>query len=665
MANKTGLKLSTKLTLMTAFLITLTVLVSVFITLYYGNRIAEESINKKLNGSQLIQQEFNQQKLRQLELVSLVVASDPAFVAYVAQTIFDLENGQQADVASIADLLLERKQQYGFDVAFIVSVDGEQIARSDQAMAAARDLSAAPLLQNAMQQLLPVSGYWRDQQSIYQAAVVPLARGRNLVGFLVTGLTVDDQLSNDIAKLTGTEVLILAKQDQHFTSIASTLDLDNNNSLMEKINDQQSITTGQQFNLTVNNLNLANRLNPLTELNQHSYYILNGVSVTQALAPFIQTRNILVAVGLGIIVLSLLIARMFVNQSLAPLSQISAATRQFSYGNYAAKFPEKVSGDLSDLSGSITQLMQNLRGKDALAAHMVELSKKSHHVVDKLHNPEKVIIEPGKIINKRFEIIKNIGVGGMGAVFQAYDQDLEEIVALKVLKTQQADAAEIAQLKDEIKVARRISHPNVVRIHDFGQLASNVFISMEFVQGYTLEQLLKYAKKLRPLAAKHAAIHICEGLKAAHDAGVVHKDLKPANIIVELDSSIKLMDFGIADIDSVISAKRSDALVGGTAAYIAPEQALGKGADERTDIYTLGILLMEMFIGQRPFYATSDEDLMMKQVNEEPLPISYQWADAPEALEKLIQSCLAKSPKDRPQSVQLVLSQLKQIKFDS
>ena len=178
MTNHTGVKLSTKLTLMTAFLITVTVLISVFITLYYGNRIAEESIGKKLSSSQLIQQEFNQQKLRQLELVSLVVASDPAFVAYVAQTIFDLENNESADVASIADLLLERKRQYGFDVAFIVSAEGEQIARSDQAMSAPQDLSSEPLMQTAISQLLPVSGYWSDQQNIYQAAVVPLARGR-------------------------------------------------------------------------------------------------------------------------------------------------------------------------------------------------------------------------------------------------------------------------------------------------------------------------------------------------------------------------------------------------------------------------------------------------------------------------------------------------------
>jgi HAMP domain-containing protein len=661
MSQQTGLKLSTKLTLITALLITLSVIIAVFVTFYFGNQMADDSIEEKLNNSHLIQDEFKEQKLKQLELVSLVVASDPAFVAYVAQTIFDLENDSNADIASIADLLLERKQQYGFDVAIIASAEGQQIARSDQSMAAPRNLNDIQLMNTAMEALLPVSGYWSDSQNYYQAAVVPLSRGRNLIGFLITGLIINDQLANDIAKLSGTEVMILDRSQGNYSSLGSTMDLSMNESMIARLNEISAAS--QRQNLTVNQQNLAVDINLLAELGNHELYILNGASIDQTLAPFYQTRNFLLISGIAAIILASLLARFFVNQSLAPLSQMSSATRQISYGDYTAKFPQSVGRDLDDLSGSINQLVQNLRGRDALASHMIELSKKSTYAKDKANKPTKVIIEPGKVINNRFEIIANIGTGGMGAVFQAYDQELEEVVALKVLKAKQAQQSDIAQFKDEIKVARRISHPNVVRIHDFGQLADNVFISMEFVQGYTLEQLLKYAKKLRPQAAKHAALHICEGLKAAHKSGVIHKDLKPANIIVELDTSIKLMDFGIASIDDVISGQRSSHLVGGTAAYMAPEQATGNGADERSDIYALGILLMEMFIGQRPFYATNEEDLMMKHVNEEPLPISNQWADAPKPLEALIIQCLAKNPNNRPQSVQEVLAQLKMIGF--
>ena len=460
MAKNTGIRLSTKLTLVTAALIILTVLISVFVTLYFGNQIAEDSIDKKLNNSQQIQQEFNQQKLRQLELVSLVVASDPAFVAYVAQTIFDLENGADVDVASIADLLLERKQQYGFDVAIIASVDGQQLARSDQAMSPARDLSKVELMQRGMDELIPISGYWSDQDQIYQAAVVPLARGRTLIGFLITGIGVNDSLGADIARLTGTEVVILSKENNQISSIASTLDLDLNANLIGQLNNpakQFELSDQGQFNLSLDDLNLAVQTNQMAQLQQQSFYILNGVSLDLALAPFSKTRNILLAVGLAMILLAFLVASLLVNRSLAPLSRMSAATRQVSFGNYAANFPTRVGRDLGDLSESINQLVQKIRGREALASHMIELSKKSHHAIDQLHNPPKSIIEPGKVLNNRYEVIENIGVGGMGAVFKAFDKDLDEVVALKVMKANHIEDDDINQFVD-----RWIFYPHII-----------------------------------------------------------------------------------------------------------------------------------------------------------------------------------------------------------
>ena len=410
MQKSSGLKLSTKLTMITAFLIALTVLISVFITLYFGNRIGNESINNKLNSSHLIQEEFNQQKLKQLELVSLVVASDPAFVAYVAQTIFDLENNDRADIASIADLLLERKQQYGFDVAIIASADGQQIARSDQAMAAPKNLNDNKLMNEAMEALLPVSGFWSDNKSYYQAAVVPLSRGRNLIGFLITGLTINDTLANDIAKLSATEVMILDQYQKQYSILGSTLDLDTNELMVKNINQLEQ--SNQTIDLNLSGQNMAIDINPLIELGTHKLYILNAVSIDQTLAPFYTTRNTLIISGVVAVLLASLLARFFVNQSLAPLGQMSTATRQISYNDYTAKFPDSVGRDLDDLSSSINQLVQNLRGRDALSTHMVELSKKSTYAKDQANSTTKVIIEPGKIINNRFEIIKTILIIG-------------------------------------------------------------------------------------------------------------------------------------------------------------------------------------------------------------------------------------------------------------
>jgi len=146
-------------------------------------------------------------------------------------------------------------------------------------------------------------------------------------------------------------------------------------------------------------------------------------------------------------------------------------------------------------------------------------------------------------------------------------------------------------------------------------------------------------------------------------AGIVHRDLKPANLIVELDSTIKLMDFGIATVGNTLSKHAISKHVEGTVEYVSPEQAQGKGTDERTDIYALGILMMEMFVGKRPFYAEEDEQLMMKHLHEEATPISDYWVDAPTKLEQIILTCLAKRPAERYQSVQALLLDLEQVKL--
>lgn len=395
----------------------------------------------------------------------------------------------------------------------------------------------------------------------------------------------------------------------------------------------------------------------------HNLYYFNAVASDVILAPFNKTRNALLWVGAIMIFMAFIMAAWIVRTTLAPLRKISQATQAMAAGEYRAEFPEKVGSDLTILNNSINALANDIRGRESLARHMVQLSKQSPKSMTT--HLKKDLIEPGKVIGKRFEILQSIGVGGMGAVFKAKDRELNEVVALKVLKNRQQSDQAVEQLKDEIRMARRISHPNVVRIHDFGQIGDKVFISMEFVQGFTLHQIIKHAGKMRPFAARHAAIHICRGLSAAHEAGVIHRDLKPDNIIIELDTSVKLMDFGIASVDNAISRVNKEQEIGGTMAYISPEQARGHGADERSDIYSLGVMLMEMFVGKKPFYEKDPEQLMLKHVSEKPAEITDYWSDAPSQLNALIMSCLAKNPADRPQSVKVVLQSLKTIQFSN
>jgi HAMP domain-containing protein len=667
---KTGFNLNTKLTLTATSLIVVTVLITIIVTLYFGNKIGENAIQNKLSTSHLIQNKFIKQRGRQLELISLLVASDPAFVAYIAQATYEMNNSEDGhfDIASISDLLLERQQQYGFDLALVISADLFQLARSDRAMATKRDLGGIAVVQKASEELLPVSGYFEENGKLYQSAIVPLARGQNLIGFLLTGLNVDNEFTNDIARLSGTEILVMSQIDNTIESIASSMD-DNYTSTLKKqisqlFKESQSIQTDEPIPFDINDLNLASQINKLDNKN---HFILTGVPTNKILQPFITTRNILLLIGLIMILLAFVIANLLVKKALSPLSVLSKTAKKIANGNYEKKLNDYVSSDLVELNDSINKLSNDIRGKDSLSKHLIEISKKSHltNNTNKTESSDdKALIKIGDIIGDRFEIIGHLGVGGMGYVFKAIDLDLNEIMAIKVLKNIYNSEDDINRFKDEIRLARRIAHPNVVRTHDFGQLKEHVFISMEFVQGYTLEQLIKYSGKLSPYAARHAAIHICQGLIAAHASGVIHRDLKPANIIIELDSSIKLMDFGIATAQNIISKEKTFDNVEGTSAYLSQEQVLGKGSDERSDIYAIGVLLMEMFVGKRPFYGKTEEEIMIKQVQELPTPISHWWADAPVELEELILKCLEKKPKDRYQSVQFLLDDLLKIKFD-
>jgi HAMP domain-containing protein len=667
---KTGLNLNTKLTLTATSLIVLTVLVTIIVTLYFGNKIGKNAIQNKLSTSQLIQNKFIDQRGRQLELISLLVASDPAFVAYIAQATYEINNNDDEifDMASISDLLLERQQQYGFDLALVISADLFQLARSDRAMATKRNLENMAIVKKASEELLPVSGYFEENGKLYQSAIVPIARGQNLIGFLLTGLKVDNEFTNDVARLSGTEILVVSQIENTIESIASSMDVNYTSALNNQINqsfqDKKTIKTAEAISFDVKNLKLASQIN---ELDNQNHFILTGVPTNQILEPFIKTRNLLLLIGLIMILLAFIIANLLVKKALSPLSVLSKTAKNIASGNYEKKINDNVTRDLEDLNNSINKLSNDIRGKDSLSKHLIEISKKSHlthRTFDSQNSGEEAIIKIGDIIGDRFEIIDNLGVGGMGHVFKAIDLDLDEIMAIKVLKNIYNSNEDINRFKDEIRLARRIAHPNVVRTHDFGQLKEHVFISMEYVQGYTLEQLIKYSVKLSPYAARHAAIHICQGLIAAHASGVIHRDLKPANIIIELDSSIKLMDFGIATVQNIISKEKTFDNVEGTSGYLSQEQVLGKGSDERSDIYAIGVLLMEMFVGKRPFYGNTEEEIMIKQVRELPTPITHWWADAPIALENLILKCLEKNPKDRYQTVQAVLIDLLNIKFD-
>ncbi|MEM7482416.1 MAG: protein kinase [Acidobacteriota bacterium] len=272
-------------------------------------------------------------------------------------------------------------------------------------------------------------------------------------------------------------------------------------------------------------------------------------------------------------------------------------------------------------------------------------------------------IRPGQLIGSRFEIMEVIGSGGMGVVYKARDRELDDLVALKMLRVDRmGDPLQVDRLKAEIKLARKITHPNVLRTFDLDEIDGMPFLSMEYIRGITLRFLLDRTDRLPYSAGLRLARQLCLGLDAAHRGGVLHRDIKPENLILEPSGNAKLMDFGIARrIERAVAGDTAEGAVMGTPLYLAPEVLEGREADARSDLYAVGVVLYEIFTGEVPFSGIAVEVMAATLRQDPPAPRDH-WAEIPAALERIILDCLQKEPEDRPDSTAALLHRLDQLR---
>ncbi|MDH4196019.1 MAG: protein kinase [Candidatus Aminicenantes bacterium] len=264
----------------------------------------------------------------------------------------------------------------------------------------------------------------------------------------------------------------------------------------------------------------------------------------------------------------------------------------------------------------------------------------------------------GTLFAGRYEIIDELGTGGMGKVYRVFDKKLDEEVALKFLKPEiAAEKRTVERFRNEIKIARKITHKNVCRTHDLGEVGKALYITMEYVRGEDLKRFLKRKGRLGLGQAVSVALQVADGLAEAHTLGIVHRDLKPHNIMIDRDGTAKIMDFGIARTLEAPGVTVAGTIIG-TPEYMSPEQVEGQEADRRADIYSFGVTLYEMLAGRVPFSGDSVLDIAHKQKYEAPPDPRKFNPDVPDPLVRLVLRCLEKDRDKRYQSIEELLTDL-------
>lgn len=411
--------------------------------------------------------------------------------------------------------------------------------------------------------------------------------------------------------------------------------------------------------------------------------------ITMPLEPFTRPfrtlqQAILLAGGLGML-LALLVALATARAVTAPLARLTQATGALAEGA-RPELPAAGSDEVGSLTAAFRLLLSELKAKEELIVALEkvrgaeasrDLSKVGMSMVDvdatmmipsasqmaagavPQMQKRTLTLKEGDAFGDRYRIDKILGKGGMGVVLKARDQQLDEDVALKVIRPEFGiEESFLDQLKQEIRLARKISHRNVLRTHDFGEADGIPFVSMEYLRGVTLKQLVDDRGSLPLPLVLRIGRQVAEGLEAAHGVGVVHRDIKPLNVMFDLSGDAKVMDFGLA---APVAGRGTDAAgqVFGTPRYMAPEQVRGERVDPRTDLYALGAMLFELSTGFPPYDHPSVTEVMRMQLNA-PVPDARDMNPGlPPAFTRLLSRLMAKAKEERPGSAAEVVELLK------
>jgi len=669
---KVSLKL--KVFLAAGLLILVAVGGAIAISAYRAKDIADAKINDDLKKSGPAWDSFQATRYAELHRTLDVVVNNPGIISLLAE----------ANPASILDTLkTEQASNARADFMIAVNPEGTAVARTDRPLPYSADLSRVPTISGALQGD-QTQGIWLSGGRLYHVVAAPVLQGgTRVVGAIAAAFAINDDVARNLKTLMNTEVVFLSDESRPpeppKLAVASSTMQEHSREVLEAV--------AKRSDLVQAVLREGKSVGPLALAMPHETYIayflpirsstdqLVGAAAAlrsrdQELKAFRDIQSIQIVVGVAALVFAFLLSFLLARRITGPVSRLVRATEEVRVGNLEdVKLPVDSKDEIGILARSFQAMIEELKEKAALEKYIgaLTMNMSPGDVETALTRPSAGVTlgygsqssgtrsaEPhvGALFAGRYEIQSVLGKGGMGVVYKAHDRDLDDIVAIKTLRSEalSADPTLLDRFKQEIRLARKITHPNILRTHDLGEFNGLRYLSMEYVKGITLKHLIDQDQLLPQPVALRIAKQMCAGLAAAHEVGVIHRDIKPQNIIMEPNGSLKLMDFGIARLTQERGMTATGTVVG-TPDYMSPEQARGQALDFRSDIYSMGVVLYEMFTGSLPFEGDTPLAVVLKHVQEStPAPQAKNPRIDPK-IAAIILKCMQKNPEDRFQTV--------------
>lgn len=671
-----------------------------------AQQVSAKTIGQSLQQSSTVLDTKIDSRFKSIREVATSVARD----GRILPLVYDSE------VLTLQDQSQEFQKQLDFDILFFTDGSGNVLARSDRPQAIGQNMAGKAPFFDAALAGQSGQGYFFSQGRLMQIVTEPIFD--NVATDLVRGTValayeLSSEVANEIVSLTFSDIGFFSftrdsnRQVNGVSNIYVTHDELKgalNNYFESSSEHWQPIFSGESavynFQTTLDGEEyyaVARRIGNAGSDPLGFVMILR--SSADLLAPFTSIQNTVLIIG-GICLLVAFILAGFVSIRISrPIIELVSVTGDIRDGNFPEKnAAPKIRDEIGMLYRAVVDMGNALKEKAELENYLAQISNElnvddslsentlvSHlslegtlahnldpNIVDATNVSAKSSelssfdspIDAGTVIAERYEVLKLIGRGAMGLVFLVHDRDLDEKTALKLLPRDLFAKNSAVSIKEEIRLARRITHRNILRTYDMGNWDIYTYISMEYVPGYDLDLLLNKRGAQDRYIALLMGRQICSAMNAAHEKGVIHLDLKPGNMMVNQQGILKIMDFGLArsmaNRDGEQGAEDSDKLLG-TPRYMAPEQFLKDQLDQRTDIYAIGIILYTLLTGAPPFSHKDYMKLAEMQVHKELPEIRGVNGVITGALDQIIRKATEKDPADRFQSVREMLEQLSKL----